>query len=69
MSERLRDADFPAERFGISKALVWRLCRQGVLPHVRLGRKVMFSPSMLEDWIAAGGQALPGGWRREERGE
>lgn len=67
MNERLQEADFAANRLGVTKAQVWKLCRQGLLPHVRLGRKVMFSPSMLEDWIARGGKALPGGWRGEER--
>lgn len=67
MTERLQEADYAANRLGISKALVWRLCRQGLLPHVRLGRAVKFCPLALEAWIAAGGQALPGGWRKEGR--
>lgn len=67
MSARLREADFAADRLGLTKPQVWKLCRQGIVPHVRLGRKIMFCPTTLEDWIAAGGQALPGGWRREER--
>lgn len=67
MSERLQPVSHAADRLGVSRAIVWRLARQGVLPCVRVGRRVLIDPTALETWITAGGQALPGGWRREER--
>ena len=44
---------------------VYSLAAEGVLPCVRVGRRVHFDLEAVERWIAAGGQALPGGWRRE----
>ena len=41
------------------------LARQGVLPVVRLGRQVRVCPKRLAAFIASGGRALPGGWRRQ----
>ena len=44
---------------------VYALAVDGVIPCVRVGRRVHFDLEAVERWIAAGGQALPGGWRRE----
>ena len=43
----------------------YEMARQGVLPVVRLGRQLRVDPDRLEEWLAQGGQALSGGWRRE----
>jgi excisionase family DNA binding protein len=43
------------------------LTRQNVLPHFRLGRQIRISRSALDDFIAAGGRPLDGGWRRAAR--
>lgn len=43
---------------------VYKLAAEGVLPCVRVGRRVYFDLSRIEEWVQAGGQALPGGWRR-----
>lgn len=61
---RLLTAAEAAEILAVTPARVYELVRQDVLPHVRLGRQVRIDPDRLEAWIAAGGQALPGGWRR-----
>ena len=53
------------KRYGISQARWYELARQGICPHVRLGRQVRFVPEQIEAWIQSGGQALPGGWRQE----
>ena len=45
------------------------LIRQGVFPPgviVRLGRQVFVDTARLEEFIRAGGKALPGGWRRSQ---
>lgn len=49
-----------------------RLAREGLFPPgvlVRLGRRVYFSRLAFEAWLAAGGRALPGGWRRAPKPE
>ena len=43
----------------------YQAAEQGVVPCVRVGRRVHFDLDQVERWIEAGGQALPGGWRRE----
>ena len=58
-------ADQVAEILAVSKARVYELARQGILPQVRLGREIRFNPERLAEWIKGGGQALPGVWRRE----
>lgn len=57
--------DYPVARTGMSKWQVYEYCRLGIFPHVRIGKRVLFDPDQIEAWIANGGQALPGGWRRE----
>ncbi|MDP9203133.1 MAG: helix-turn-helix domain-containing protein [Gemmatimonadota bacterium] len=57
-----RDA---AKLLGKTIQRTYELARVGVLPCVRLGRSVCFSEEILRAWIENGGQALPGGWRRE----
>ena len=41
------------------------LVREGILPTVHLGRQKRIDPRKLEEFIQAGGKALPGGWRRK----
>jgi len=41
------------------------LAREGILPVIRLGRQYRVDPDQLAEFLAAGGRALPGGWRRE----
>jgi excisionase family DNA binding protein len=47
-----------------SVARVYELIRDGLLPAVHLGRQVRVADEILEEWIAEGGRALPGGWRQ-----
>ncbi len=44
---------------------IYEIARQGILPTVRLGRQIRIDREALEEFIKNGGQALPGGWRRE----
>lgn len=65
---QLQDSDFGARRLGVSHARFYDLVRRGILPAgvvVRLGRHVRVHPVRLEEFIEAGGAALPGGWRRK----
>ena len=54
-----------AQILGLPISRVYDLCRQQILPTVRLGRQVRIDPERLEEFIANGGKALPGGWRNE----
>ncbi len=49
----------------ISEQRVYEMARQGLLPHVRLGRQIRIDHRALDDFIGQGGQALPGGWRKD----
>ncbi len=60
-----------AEVLRVPRARIYQLAREGLLPVVHLGRQLRVDESQLHDWIASGGQALPGGWRhsRSDRDE
>jgi excisionase family DNA binding protein len=50
---------------GVTNARLYDMARRKLVPHVRLGRTVKFSPEVLEKWVADGGRSLPGGWKRK----
>ncbi len=54
-----------ARMIGTTESRAYELVRLGVLPGVRLGRQLRFDPDQIEEFIAAGGKGLPGGWRRQ----
>ena len=56
-----------AEWLEVSEWRVYDLVRQDLIPHVKMGRNVRFDHDAIEGWIAEGGTALPGGWRREQK--
>jgi excisionase family DNA binding protein len=41
-----------AAALAVSERTVWTLVQEGVLPHLRLGRRLLFSRTALEAWIA-----------------
>ena len=41
-----------AKELGISPRNLWTQTRSGIIPSIRLGRRVMYSPSSLQDWVA-----------------
>jgi predicted DNA-binding transcriptional regulator AlpA len=41
-----------AKTLGISPRSLWTQTRSGIIPSIRLGRRVMYSPSSLQDWVA-----------------
>ena len=41
-----------AKTLGISPRSLWTLTRAGTIPFIQLGRRVMYSPSSLQDWVA-----------------
>jgi excisionase family DNA binding protein len=62
---KLQNIDWAATRLNEPKHRVYRWAREGVIPVVRLGRRMKVDPEILEEWIAAGGSDYPGGWRRK----
>ena len=54
-----------AEFCGLTRDQAYQLARNGILPVVRFGRQIRVDPEELEQWIKNGGQAYPGGWRKE----
>jgi hypothetical protein len=55
----------------LSPTRVYELARREVLPHVRLGRRVIFHEDVLKSFLETGGAGFPrGGWRfqREAQG-
>lgn len=65
MAEKLLRVTEAAEWLDLSEYQVLAYARGGIIPSVRLGRQVRFATSALEDFIAKGGKAYPGGWKRE----
>ena len=62
---RLVTAHWVAAYLGVSRARVYELCREGLLPNVVLGRSRRFSPREVVAWVENGGKSYPGGWRRD----
>ncbi|MEW5921613.1 MAG: helix-turn-helix domain-containing protein [Bacillota bacterium] len=62
---KLLSAKQVAEIFQEKKQWVYMAAREGILPAVRCGRKIKFSEKAILEFIERGGQALPGGWKKE----
>ena len=45
-------AEDAAKALGIGKRLLWTLTNQGEIPHVRLGRAVVYPVDALRKWLA-----------------
>jgi excisionase family DNA binding protein len=57
---RLLTAIEVAEMLRVTEARVYELARRKLLPHIRLGRQVRFSESLLLEWAHRGGTAQNG---------
>ena len=42
-----------ARRLGISERTLWTLMKAGDIPHVRVGRAVLYPVDTLRDWLAS----------------
>jgi excisionase family DNA binding protein len=56
----LLDAPEAARRLGIGTRTLWRLTKCKAVPSLRIGRRVLYSPSALAAWIDAGAPEAPG---------
>ncbi len=64
---RLTTVEHGAQILGVSDGRLYEMVRTGLLPPgvvVHLGRQIRIDEDALAEWINAGGQALPGGWKR-----
>lgn len=48
-----------AELLGISARHLWTLTKSGDIPCIRVGRRVMYSPTLLQEWVNS--NAIKGG--------
>ena len=55
-----------AEILRVRDQRAYQLIHAKILPAVRIGRQLRVSEDSLRKFVESGGQALPGGWRREE---
>ena len=46
-----------AKALGISPRLLWTLTNQKLIPHLRLGRRVIYPVAQLESWLEKQAQA------------
>ena len=66
MSIELLSVDEVAGILRVSRHRVYQLAREGRMGGtIRMGRQLRFDRGRLSDWLKTGGEALPGGWRRE----
>lgn len=65
MTTKLLRVAEAASILDLSDYQVLAYAREGILPHVRLGRQIRFSPAALDEFIATGGRGYKGGWKRE----
>ena len=60
--KNLITADDVASTLNLSRATIWRWCRDGMIPHRRLaGRTILFCPKEIDRWIMgnSAGPAVP----------
>jgi putative molybdopterin biosynthesis protein len=66
MTNELLTLEQTAKVLSVTYARAAELAREGIIPVVRLGRQIRINPEDLNSFIASGGKALPGGWRRSQ---
>ena len=66
MNSQLLTLEQTARVLTVTYSRAAELARQGVIPVVRIGRQIRVNPDDLNQFIANGGKALPGGWRRSQ---
>ncbi|MEM7229437.1 MAG: helix-turn-helix domain-containing protein [Planctomycetota bacterium] len=44
-------ANEAAQALGVSRRKLWELTNRGVIPHVRVGRSILYPISALNDWL------------------
>lgn len=53
---RLSTANQISEKLNIPRQRIYELCREGLIPHARIGkRQIRFDPEAIDAWVKAGG--------------
>ena len=60
--------DEVAAELRVTRGAVYALIRGGVLPAVRVGRRIRVARQVLANFIEAGGCGWAGGWRKRSTG-
>jgi len=50
-----------AKALGISERLLWEWTRNGTVPHVKVGRTVLYPVDALRDWLGCQAEQVKGG--------
>ena len=58
LSLRPREA---AKALGVSERLLWEWTHHGDIPHVRIGRTILYPVDSLRDWLSRQADAAKGG--------
>jgi excisionase family DNA binding protein len=59
--QELLSVDQLAAQIGLSRAHVWRLCREGKIPHVRISNhSIRFDKREVDAWLGAGKRPATG---------
>jgi excisionase family DNA binding protein len=66
MANQLLKVAEAAEYLNLSEYQTLSYAREGIIPSVRCGRLVRFSPAALNEFIESGGKSYEGGWRRKK---
>ena len=53
-----KGAKWAAEFYDCSTYRVYQMCREGLIPHFRLGRRVLFDPDKTQQFRDNGGKSL-----------
>ena len=67
-SEALITAGDLAGLLEVSRARIYELAREGLLPAVRLGRTIRFSRAAVNAFIKDGGTTWANGWKKSASG-
>jgi len=56
---KLISVEHVAERLDMTRDHIWRLCREGSIPHTRINKRtIRFDLAEIEAWIASGRQPI-----------
>lgn len=56
--KRLEKAEVVAPILGLTKQALYEAVRTGIIPAVRIGRRIRFNPEVLREWMAQGGKPI-----------
>jgi excisionase family DNA binding protein len=59
MAPEVLTAEEAAQLLRVSPSHLYEMCRQGVIPHRRLGRRIIISRQALMEWLAQGEERIP----------